>query len=219
GAGPIDSSSHSRANSVRLPHLRNLVVLARNQGFCRYGQRSDCLRMAASTNDQVGMSFLGGVAAVEDGAAEEREEPSLKTNKKTIADAAPVAAKEGCLDADDGGDSGSDQWGSDSDYYIYSDSDSECECGGEWPKHPAEVDADDFIDSVDGISARVQLSPALTNVWVYVGPRRLSEGRAPGTCVKTVGLDPSKGVVVMLSTPHDYISSGKIPQVKWARQV
>ncbi|CAN0576763.1 unnamed protein product, partial [Ectocarpus sp. 12 AP-2014] len=98
---------------------------------------------------------LGGVAAVEDGAAEEREEPSLKTNK-TIADAAPVAAKEGCLDADDGRDSGSDQWGSDSDYYIYSDSDSECECGGEWPKHPAEVDADEFIDGVDGISARVQ---------------------------------------------------------------
>ncbi|CAN0533916.1 unnamed protein product, partial [Ectocarpus sp. 12 AP-2014] len=94
-----------------------------------------------------------------------------------------------------------------------------CTASHAFAQHPAEVDADEFIDGVDGISARVQLSPALTNVWIYVGPRRLSEGRASGTCVKTVGLDPSKGVVVMLSTPHDYMSSGKIPQVKWARQV
>ncbi|CAM9311371.1 unnamed protein product [Ectocarpus sp. 8 AP-2014] len=174
--------------------------------------------MAASTNDQVRMSFLPGVAVVEDDAAGGREELAQKNNT-ALPDAAPVAAKEGCLDPDDGGDHGSDQRGSDSDDYNYSDSDSECECEGEWPKHPAEVDADEFIDGVDGISARVQLSPTLTNVWVHVGPRRLSEGRAPGTCVKTVGLDPSKGVVVMLTTPHDYISSGKIPQVKWARQV
>ncbi|CAB1096092.1 unnamed protein product [Ectocarpus sp. CCAP 1310/34] len=174
--------------------------------------------MAASTNDQVGMSFPGGVAVVGDGTAEEREQPEQKNNVK-LADAASVAAEEGYLNADDGGDYGSDHRGSDSDDYHYSDSDSECECGGEWPKHPAEVDADEFIDGVDGISARVHLSPALTNIWVYVGPRRLSEGRASGTCVKTVGLDPSKGVLVMLTTPHDYISSGEFPQVKWARQV
>ncbi|CAM9168896.1 unnamed protein product [Ectocarpus fasciculatus] len=174
--------------------------------------------MAASTNDEVGRHFLGGVAVVEDDAAEEREEPTPRNVQKPV-DASPVAAKEGHLGADDGGDYGSDQRGSDSEYDYNTDSDSEMEDPGERPKHPAEADADEFIDGVDGMSARVQLSPTTTNIWVYVDPRRLSEGRAPGTRVETVGLDPSKGLVVMLTTPHDYISSGKCPKVVWARQV
>ncbi|CAN0322817.1 unnamed protein product, partial [Ectocarpus sp. 8 AP-2014] len=86
-------------------------------------------------------------------------------------------------------------------------------------QHHAHADADEFIDGVDGITARVQLSSVLTNLWVYIDPRRLSEGRAPGTCVETVGLDPSKGVVVMLTTDHGYTSSSKCPKVLWARQV
>lgn len=48
-------------------------------------------------------------------------------------DASPVAAKEGHLGADDGGDYGSDQRGSDSEYDYNTDSDSEME-EGERPK-------------------------------------------------------------------------------------
>ncbi|CAM9604882.1 unnamed protein product [Ectocarpus sp. 4 AP-2014] len=171
----------------------------------------------ASSTDQVERSFLGGVAVVEDGAAEEREEPMRK--KRKPAGTAPVAAKEGSPRSDDVGEDGSDDQGNDSEYDYNSDSHSEWEGVREWPKNHAQADADEFIDGVDGITARVQLSSALTNVWVYIDPRRLSEGRTPGTCVETVGLDPSKGVMVMLTTDHGYTSSSKCPKVLWARQV
>ncbi|CAN0093909.1 unnamed protein product [Ectocarpus sp. 13 AM-2016] len=59
---------------------------------------------------------------------------------------------------------------------------------------------------MDGISARVQLAPTLANLEVYVDPRRLSEGHAPGILVESVCLDPSKGVVVMLTSDHGYTS-------------
>ncbi|CBJ27948.1 conserved unknown protein [Ectocarpus siliculosus] len=170
----------------------------------------------ASSTDQVGRSFPGGMAVVADGTSEEREEPMRK--KRKPAGASPVAAKEGSPRSDDVGDDGSDDQGNDLEYDYNSDSDSECECG-EWPKHHAHADADEFIDGVDGITARVQLSSVLTNLWVYIDPRRLSEGRALGTSVETVGLDPSKGVVVMLTTDYGYTSSSKCPKVLWARQV
>lgn len=63
----------------------------------------------------------------------------------------------------------------------------------------AEADASAVIESLDGISVRVEVpSTHLVRLWIYIHPWRLYENLSV-RAVEALGLDPSKGVTVR---PH-----------------
>eukprot|EP00903_Cladosiphon_okamuranus_P021144 g19422.t2 len=108
-----------------------------------------------------------------------------------------------------------------SDYEMEDDSDSDGEVMESTKgKDLAEADAAAFEEDTDGMFARVEApSINLLRIWVCVEPRRLFEGLAHTTAVEALGLDPNKGVLVMMTTNQHYLASGEHPKVKWARQV
>ncbi|CAM9621273.1 unnamed protein product, partial [Ectocarpus sp. 8 AP-2014] len=86
-------------------------------------------------------------------------------------------------------------------------------------KDLAEADAGAFVEESDGMFARVETpSTHLVRLWIGVKPWRLYEGLGSRT-VEALGLDPLKGVMVMLTTDQYYTLSNKCPGVKWLRQV
>ncbi|CAN0251766.1 unnamed protein product, partial [Ectocarpus fasciculatus] len=116
----------------------------------------------------------------------------------------------------DGGDNGSEM--SQESNYEYEMSDGEAGVSTQG-KDLAEADADAFVEESDGMFARVETpSTHLVRVWIGVKPWRLYEGLGSRT-VEALGLDPSKGVMVMLTTDQYYTLSSKCPGVKWLRQV
>lgn len=55
-------------------------------------------------------------------------------------------------------------------------------------------------------------------MWISVRAWRLFEGLAP-RAIEALGLDPDKGVQVMLTTDQHYTSSTVVPEVKWVQQI
>ncbi|CAM9516966.1 unnamed protein product [Ectocarpus sp. 4 AP-2014] len=74
-------------------------------------------------------------------------------------------------------------------------------------------------DSLDGVAVRVQARATYQlRLWVAVQPWRLYNHLSSRT-VEALGLDPMKGVMVMLTTDQHYTLSTVRPEVKWVRQV
>lgn len=82
----------------------------------------------------------------------------------------------------------------------------------------AEADAR-ALRGEDGFVARVEApSSNLIRLWIGVTPERMFEGMN-SRAVEALGLDPEKGVEVMLKTDGHYVLSREPPSVQWARQV
>eukprot|EP00752_Nemacystus_decipiens_P012584 g11144.t1 len=143
--------------------------------------------------------------------------------------AASPADRAGSDNDDERSEAMSGDWGSndgqesdyDSDYEMEDDSDSDGEViDSTMGKDLAKADTAVFDEDADGMFARVETpSMNLLRIWVCVHPWRLFEGMAHTTAVEALGLDPNRGVLVMMTTNQHYLASGERPKVKWARQV
>eukprot|EP00903_Cladosiphon_okamuranus_P021150 g19426.t1 len=117
-----------------------------------------------------------------------------------------------------GGDDDDDDMQSVESNYSYEMSDGEAEDTTQG-KDLAVADADAFEEATDGMFAKVEAPSAhLVRLWICVKPWRLYEGLGSRT-VEALGLDPERGVTVMLTTDQYYTLSSKCPEVKWLRQV
>jgi len=68
-----------------------------------------------------------------------------------------------------------------------------------------EADASVFIDSLDGISSRVEVpNTYLVRLWIYIHPWRLYENLS-ARALEALGLDPSKGVTVCFNRTPSFL--------------
>ncbi|CAM9297955.1 unnamed protein product, partial [Laminaria digitata] len=84
-------------------------------------------------------------------------------------------------------------------------------------KKRAAADAADF-EASHGMVAQVESLWTLIRIWITIKPWRLYEDLG-AAAVDALGLDPTKGVMVMLTTDQLYTSSNVSPKVMWVRQV
>eukprot|EP00903_Cladosiphon_okamuranus_P021142 g19421.t2 len=156
-----------------------------------------------------------GKAERGDAGAEEKSEPQPKRAKLL---SEPLMSVEN--DSSTSDEDGVENRGSDSEYEYQSEpDDDEIANWGKERKHRAEVEAEAFNEALDGISAMLDfVSTSLLRIRIYVQPWRLFEGLSDST-MEALGLEPMKGVMVMLTTDQQYTMANQTPQVRWAKQV